>query len=55
MSEVTSEIETASIEAAQFEPTWESLQNYQCPHWFRDAKFGICSQWGHQPVPMVGD
>ena len=24
-----------------FEPTWESLQQYEVPKWFRDAKFGI--------------
>ncbi len=25
----------------QFKPSWESLQQYKCPDWFRDAKFGI--------------
>ncbi|MEO0793604.1 MAG: alpha-L-fucosidase [Verrucomicrobiota bacterium] len=39
----------------QFEPTWNSLQQYQCPEWFRDAKFGIWAHWGPQAVPMVGD
>ena len=38
-----------------FQPTWESLVNYQCPEWFRDAKFGIWAHWGPQCVPMVGD
>lgn len=38
-----------------FEPTWESLRNYECPEWFRDAKFGIWSHWGPQSVPMYGD
>ena len=38
-----------------FEPTWESLQNYRCPEWFRDAKFGIWAHWGPQSVPMQGD
>ena len=38
-----------------FEPTFESLVNYQCPEWFRDAKFGIWAHWGPQSVPMVGD
>ncbi|HMB96823.1 MAG TPA: alpha-L-fucosidase, partial [Tepidisphaeraceae bacterium] len=27
-----------------FQPSWESLQQYKCPDWFRDAKFGI---WAH--------
>ncbi|WOO40263.1 alpha-L-fucosidase [Rubellicoccus peritrichatus] len=39
----------------RFEPTWESLQQYKCPDWFRDAKFGIWAHWGPQGVPMVGD
>ena len=29
-----------------FQPTFESLKTYQCPDWFRDAKFGIWSHWG---------
>ncbi|MHC4480029.1 MAG: alpha-L-fucosidase [Planctomycetota bacterium] len=39
----------------QFEPTWESLRQYECPDWFRDAKFGIWAHWGPQSVPMYGD
>ena len=38
-----------------FEPTWDSLTTYQCPEWFRDAKFGIWAHWGPQCVPMFGD
>jgi alpha-L-fucosidase len=43
------------IEKGPFEPTWESLQQFQCPAWFRDAKLGIWSHWGPQSVPMYGD
>lgn len=32
--------------AEPFEPTWQSLERYECPEWFRDAKFGIYSHWG---------
>jgi len=39
----------------KFEPKWESLQQYDCPEWFRDAKFGIWSHWGPQSVPAYGD
>src|SRR5579859_7250962 len=35
--------------------TMESLTNYACPDWFRDAKFGIWAHWGPQAVPMEGD
>lgn len=38
-----------------FEATFDSLKHYQCPEWFRDAKFGIWSHWGPQSVPMCGD
>ena len=39
----------------KFEATFDSLRNYQCPEWFRDAKLGIWSHWGPQSVPMFGD
>lgn len=38
-----------------FEPTWESLSQYQAPEWFRDAKFGIWAHWGPQCQPEQGD
>ncbi len=38
-----------------FAPTVESLRTFECPDWFRDAKFGIWSHWGPQSVPMYGD
>ena len=38
-----------------FESTWGSLKQYQCPDWFRDAKFGMWAHWGPQSVPMAGD
>jgi alpha-L-fucosidase len=38
-----------------FQPSTNSLANYQCPDWFRDAKFGIWAHWGPQAVPMDGD
>lgn len=39
----------------RFSPSFESLREYECPDWFRDAKFGIWSHWGPQSVPMAGD
>jgi len=38
-----------------FKPDWNSLTNYQCPEWFRDAKFGIWAHWGPQCEPEHGD
>ncbi|MGH8179380.1 MAG: alpha-L-fucosidase [Steroidobacteraceae bacterium] len=38
-----------------FLPTWDSLLQYQCPEWYRDAKFGIWNHWSPQCVPEDGD
>ncbi len=39
----------------RFEPTWQSLQQYRTPDWYRDAKFGIWAHWGPQCQPEYGD
>jgi alpha-L-fucosidase len=36
-------------------PTWKSLLQYDCPEWYRDAKFGIWNHWSPQCVPEDGD
>lgn len=38
-----------------FEPTWDSLEKYKVPDWFRDAKFGMWAHWGPQCEPEAGD
>jgi alpha-L-fucosidase len=38
-----------------FKPTWRSLEQYQTPEWFQDAKFGIWAHWTAQCVPEQGD
>lgn len=43
------------MQTGPFEPTWQSLKEYQVPEWFRDAKFGIWAHWGPQCVPEFGD
>lgn len=43
------------MEQGDFEPTWESLSNYETPEWFRNAKFGIWAHWGPQCVEGSGD
>ena len=43
------------IATGPFQPTMESLKQYKCPDWFRNAKFGIWAHWGPQAVPMDGD
>lgn len=45
----------ASTGRGSFQPTWDSLQAYVAPSWFRDAKFGIWAHWTAQCVPEQGD
>ena len=37
-----------------FQPNWDSLQTYQIPQWYQDAKFGIFIHWGVYSVPAFG-
>ena len=47
---------TREIATGPFQPTWESLATqYQCPEWFRDAKFGIWAVYGPQCQAEDGD
>jgi alpha-L-fucosidase len=41
---------TSGYPADRFQPTLESLHQYKCPEWFRDAKFGIYLHWGPYSV-----
>ena len=50
-----SEYLSEPIAKGPFKPTWESLQNYKTPDWFRDAKFGMWAHWGPQCQPESGD
>jgi len=43
------------IAPGKFEPTWQSLQQYEVPEWFSNAKFGIWAHWGPQCQPELGD
>lgn len=43
------------VAAGKFEPTWESLQQYKVPDWYKNAKFGIWAHWGPQCQPGQGD
>ncbi len=48
-------ISASLLSAQEKELSWEELANqYECPEWFRDAKFGIWFHWGPQSVPEQG-
>jgi alpha-L-fucosidase len=38
-----------------FRADWESLQKYEAPEWYRDAKFGIFIHWGVYSVPAFSN
>ena len=38
-----------------YRPQWESLQKYQVPAWYEDAKFGIFIHWGLYSVPAFAN
>ena len=44
-----------AVAPGPFQPTDESLRQYRCPDWFRDAKLGIWAVWGPESVPEQGD
>lgn len=47
--------ESEPIAKGPFKATWESLQQYKTPDWYRNAKFGIWAHWGPQCQPEAGD
>ena len=51
----TNPLPPRSIASGPFQPNWESLKQYRCPEWFRDAKFGIWAHWSPQCEPEQGD
>ncbi len=38
-----------------FRADWATLENYEVPQWYQDAKFGIFVHWGVYSVPAFGD
>ena len=42
-------------ESGPFQPEMNSFKTYQCPDWFRDAKFGIWSHWGPDSIPGISN
>lgn len=45
---------TTTEKHPKYEANWESLQQYEIPAWFNDAKFGIFIHWGPYAVPAYG-
>lgn len=43
------------IVPGKFQPTGQSLSQYQVPGWYQDRKFGIWAHWSAQCEPEDGD
>ena len=43
------------ISRGRFKDDWESLNGYQVPEWYRNAKFGIFIHWGVYSVPAFAN
>jgi alpha-L-fucosidase len=43
-----------TIHSGPYRADWDSLQSYEVPEWYRDAKFGIFIHWGVYSVPAFG-
>ena len=45
----------AGDQQGPFRPDWESLQKFEVPDWYKDAKFGIFIHWGAYSVPAFAN
>ena len=52
---VCAQQEDVAVETGTFGNDWESLSAWECPEWFKDAKFGIWAHWGPQCQAEAGD
>ncbi len=44
----------AVVDAGPFQSNWKSLEGYEIPQWYKNAKFGIFIHWGAYSVPAFG-
>lgn len=54
IQESLTEIEKV-VDAGPYQPTWKSLESYEIPEWYKDAKLGIFIHWGVYSVPEFGN
>lgn len=54
--EVAAAIENidATVAKGPYAASWDSLEKYEIPKWYEDAKFGIFIHWGAYSVPAHG-
>ena len=52
---VSAENANVTVKTGTYGNDWESLSAWECPEWFKDAKFGIWAHWGPQCQAEAGD
>lgn len=52
---VSAQQNDVEVKSGPFSPEYESLGAWECPEWFKDAKFGIWAHWGPQCHAEDGD
>ena len=52
-NELLSDVDHAIAEGP-YQAEWGSLDTYQVPEWYKDAKFGVFIHWGVYSVPAFG-
>ena len=57
MKDIATELQNIErvIAAGPFTTSWESLEEYRIPAWYKDDKFGIFIHWGVYSVPAFGN
>ena len=51
----TAQQNNVAVKTGEFSGDWQSLSAWECPEWFKDAKFGIWAHWGPQCHAEDGD
>lgn len=49
------QLTNVEVKTGPFEADYTSLDSWECPEWFKDAKFGIWAHWGPQCHAEDGD
>lgn len=52
---VNAQLQDVPMEEGVFASDWASLSKWECPEWFKDAKFGLWAHWGPQCQAESGD
>ncbi|MBQ6965705.1 MAG: alpha-L-fucosidase [Bacteroidaceae bacterium] len=51
----SAQLTDVAVQTGSFSADWKSLDAWECPDWFKDAKFGIWAHWGPQCHAEDGD